>query len=105
MAKLDCGIPPSPVDGTRTSNGTTFLSVAIYSCNNGFKLNGTRARYCNSQGRWSSSDPVCYKSTSKGMITDVLLREVITKKKILRMVLNTSASYLSWATMQMWAES
>ncbi len=34
-------------------------TVAIYMCNEGFTLNGTQTRVCESDGRWSGIEPEC----------------------------------------------
>ena len=40
--------------GTRTVN-----TVATYTCNRGYTLNGDTTRTCGSDGMWSGSPPVC----------------------------------------------
>lgn len=39
--------------------GTTFGSRAHYSCDPGYTLLGSVTRTCESDGRWSGSDPRC----------------------------------------------
>ncbi|KAK8726504.1 hypothetical protein OTU49_010282 [Cherax quadricarinatus] len=56
---VDCGVPPSIGNGTTEETGTTFGSVVTYNCFEGFVLEGSVNRYCNSIGRWNGSMPRC----------------------------------------------
>ena len=58
---VDCGVPGSPIDGTRflVNGSTTLSSVVQYSCNENFRLVGPRGRVCNTDGSWSNTEPVC----------------------------------------------
>lgn len=57
---IDCGDLESPDNGmVDLSNGTTFGSQAVYTCNDPFKLNGNSVRVCQENGEWSGSTPVC----------------------------------------------
>ena len=63
---VDCGVLPNPADGlVDLSDGTVFESVAGYSCNPGFQLEGTVTRTCQSNGRWSDSEPTCQCESSE----------------------------------------
>ena len=42
-----------------TPSGTTFMSTATYSCNNGYELNGSSTRTCSSDGMWTPAAPIC----------------------------------------------
>lgn len=56
----DCGAPPTPNDGSvSTPGGTTYTSVAKYSCNSGYTLIGKTTRTCQANGLWSGSAPSC----------------------------------------------
>ena len=47
---VDCG-PLSITNGqVVTPSGTIFMSTATYSCDNGYELNGSSTRTCNSNG-------------------------------------------------------
>lgn len=59
----DCGDPGTPRDGEKSLSGTTFGSVAVYFCDNGFILKGNPLRRCQQNGKWSGSIPKC-QSTS-----------------------------------------
>ena len=57
---VDCGVLLGPPDGVvNLSNGTTFGSMATYSCNSGYRLDGNTTRICLSSGEWSDNEPIC----------------------------------------------
>ena len=49
----------NPANGEVDLNGTTPDSVATYSCDMGFRLNGTSTRTCQMSAQWSGSAPTC----------------------------------------------
>ena len=51
--------------GNTSTNGTVFQSVATYTCDNGYNLDGFQNRTCESNAMWSGDEPEC-----KGMVTD-----------------------------------
>ena len=56
---VDCG-PLSITNGqVVTPSGTTFMSTATYSCDNGYELNGTSTITCSSNGMWTPAAPIC----------------------------------------------
>ena len=60
-AVVDCGSLLNPVSGAVSlSSGTTFGSIATYTCNEGFMLNVSTPRTCGSDGRWSPAAPGCF---------------------------------------------
>ena len=59
-AVIDCGGLPDPPNGeVNLDEGTMFGSRALYSCNEGFVLNGVTTRTCEATGIWSDSEPTC----------------------------------------------
>ena len=56
---MDCGDPGTPTDGSRTINSTIVGSVVMYSCNEGFMLEGDENRVCQSNQEWSGELPNC----------------------------------------------
>ena len=56
---LDCGQLRSLQNGKVTLTATTFLSIASYSCNEGFVLVGNTVRICLITAQWSGSMPEC----------------------------------------------
>jgi CUB/sushi domain-containing protein len=57
---VDCNLLPAPVNGNVFFNpGTTFGSLAIFSCENKFVLVGSDTRKCGANGEWSGEQPIC----------------------------------------------
>ena len=62
---VDCGLLEAPDNGTvDLSAGTTFGSVAVYSCNDIFELVGSSTRTCLGTGLWSDEPPICDRESS-----------------------------------------
>ena len=59
IVAVDCGDLEDPVNGMVTTPGTTYLSVATYSCNEGHIRIGAATRICNVLGNWTVSPPLC----------------------------------------------
>ena len=60
----DCGLLPSPSNGTIIHTGTVNGSIAMYSCLEGHTLIGVDSnRECYSNGTWSGEDPQCRKKS------------------------------------------
>ena len=55
----DCCSLPNPVNGQVEFNDARVGSVANYSCNVGYTLNGTSTRTCEADGEWSGDPPTC----------------------------------------------
>ncbi|XP_060565067.1 fibropellin-1-like isoform X2 [Ruditapes philippinarum] len=56
----DCGFLTNPANGAvDNSEGTTYLSNALFTCNIGYTLVGSSTRRCQASGTWSGTDPVC----------------------------------------------
>ena len=56
----DCGSLTNPSNGAvDTSSGTVVGSPATYSCNTGYRLQGTDSRGCQETGLWSLVPPTC----------------------------------------------
>ncbi|XP_060585338.1 sushi, von Willebrand factor type A, EGF and pentraxin domain-containing protein 1-like [Ruditapes philippinarum] len=54
-----CNFPAQPSNGDVSVSGTG--SVATYSCDTGYSLNGLSARTCQTDGSgWENTDPTCY---------------------------------------------
>ena len=56
---VDCGSLLNPQNGAVNTSGTTLNSVANYSCNEGYEINGTMTRTCGDDGNWSMVEPNC----------------------------------------------
>ena len=57
--EIDCGILPHPCFGHVELSGTEEGSIATYTCSEGFELEGTQTRVCQSDGTWSGKEPTC----------------------------------------------
>ncbi|KAL0970174.1 hypothetical protein UPYG_G00238360 [Umbra pygmaea] len=56
---VTCGDPPY-IDGADfTLKGNTYLSTVIYTCAEGYKLQGSEEVVCEASGEWSSPAPLC----------------------------------------------
>ncbi|XP_055886163.1 sushi, von Willebrand factor type A, EGF and pentraxin domain-containing protein 1-like [Biomphalaria glabrata] len=53
----DCRMPLDIANGQVIYFSTTFASLATYTCNKGFRLQGNNTIYCDENGHWISSDP------------------------------------------------
>ena len=56
---VDCGGLEAPSNGSVNIRSTTYDSVANYSCNVGYALNGESLRTCLTSGEWSGTEPTC----------------------------------------------
>ncbi|XP_065189567.1 sushi, von Willebrand factor type A, EGF and pentraxin domain-containing protein 1-like [Sycon ciliatum] len=55
----DCGAILEPVNGMFFTNGTTYGSMASFTCNIGYNLAGSSSITCPESGVWSASFPSC----------------------------------------------
>lgn len=56
---VDCGPLTAPANGNVGAASTTFGSLAVYSCNDGYELVGSNMRECQANGTWSGVTPSC----------------------------------------------
>ena len=56
---IDCGPLGHPDNGRMSLSGTTYNSVATYSCDSGYGLIGNNTRTCLGTGNWSGEEPTC----------------------------------------------
>ena len=60
LTAVDCGSLVNPIHGqVDTFSGTSFTSVATYTCNAGYNLIGSGSRDCTANGVWSQDAPIC----------------------------------------------
>ena len=69
---ITCGSPPTLTDGSvDTSSGTTYQSVAVYQCNEGYTLQGQAIIACQEDGTWSGTTPTCACESSYRASSDI----------------------------------
>ena len=56
---VDCGDLVDPMNGLVLLDETVFESIATYTCDPGFVLNGNMERICQANGNWSGTEPTC----------------------------------------------
>ncbi|EDL80492.1 rCG30855 [Rattus norvegicus] len=56
---ISCGELPTPPSGHRIGTMSVYGATAIFSCNSGYTLVGSRVRECMSNGLWSGSEVRC----------------------------------------------
>ena len=58
---VDCGMPLSIERGSFILGQatTSYLDTVTYTCEPGYDLLGPMARYCQADGEWSETEPVC----------------------------------------------
>ena len=56
---ITCGTLNNPQNGNVNIVGAGADSLATYSCNSGFKLQGITQRICSISGSWSGIPPTC----------------------------------------------
>ncbi|XP_053408096.1 sushi, von Willebrand factor type A, EGF and pentraxin domain-containing protein 1-like [Mercenaria mercenaria] len=56
---IDCGSLSAPMFGEIVIDQTTFGHKALYTCNQGYMMSGSKERRCNTDGYWSGTRPVC----------------------------------------------
>uniref|UniRef100_A0A8D2L0U8 CUB and Sushi multiple domains 2 n=1 Tax=Varanus komodoensis TaxID=61221 RepID=A0A8D2L0U8_VARKO len=56
---ISCGDLPVPSNGNRIGTLTTYGATAIFSCNTGYTLVGSRVRECMANGLWSGLEVTC----------------------------------------------
>ena len=76
---ITCSDLPSPTfgdidyGGAGSTDNRPVNTVATYTCNTGYTLNGGTTRTCGSDGVWSGSTPTCQRKWN-GLCTVCLLR-------------------------------
>ncbi|XP_023867076.2 sushi, von Willebrand factor type A, EGF and pentraxin domain-containing protein 1 [Salvelinus sp. IW2-2015] len=57
--RVTCGDPPHVDNSDVTLNGKTYLSTVLYTCAEGYRLQGSEEVVCEASGEWSSPAPLC----------------------------------------------
>ncbi|KAL4233754.1 G-protein coupled receptor 2 [Mactra antiquata] len=61
LSLQDCGTPSLPPHGDVRLDNTTYSSVAVYSCQQGYQISGNTSTECLYNGSWSYSSVQCNK--------------------------------------------
>jgi hypothetical protein len=69
---VDCGNLGDPRNGRVDLTGTTFDSVATYSCIRDYTLEGPRTRRCQADGTWSGREPTCERKPTDNKFDNIL---------------------------------
>lgn len=56
---ISCGDLGTPPNGNKIGTLTVFGATAIFSCNTGYTLVGSRVRECMANGLWSGAEVQC----------------------------------------------
>ena len=56
---VDCSAPPPLENGLMEVTTTTFQSMVLYKCRDGYNLEGEASRTCKADRTWSGIQPVC----------------------------------------------
>ena len=56
---VDCLNLTAPSNGQVSLTTTTFGSVAMYTCEEGYLVMGSAMRQCQANGNWSEEEPTC----------------------------------------------
>jgi len=56
---ISCGDLGTPPNGNKIGTLTVYGATAIFSCNTGYTLVGSRVRECMSNGLWSGAEVQC----------------------------------------------
>lgn len=74
---VSCGYLSPPTNGMK--NGTMYLqgSRVVFSCEDGYSLEGSSERVCQADGQWSGRDTVCAKPEPTANIAGIVAGSVI----------------------------
>ncbi|XP_065189195.1 sushi, von Willebrand factor type A, EGF and pentraxin domain-containing protein 1-like isoform X2 [Sycon ciliatum] len=68
----DCGAIQAPANGMFFTNGTTYGSMASFTCNIGYNLTGSSSITCYESGVWSASFPSCDRVVCSALMNPTL---------------------------------
>uniref|UniRef100_H3AD23 Sushi, von Willebrand factor type A, EGF and pentraxin domain containing 1 n=1 Tax=Latimeria chalumnae TaxID=7897 RepID=H3AD23_LATCH len=56
---VSCPIPQDIMNGKYLLKGTTYMSSVVYTCSDGYRLQGSSTLTCTASGEWDSPTPAC----------------------------------------------
>ena len=90
ILEIFCPILEAPADGQIDFSSSSVNSVAMYTCNSGFRLEGPDQRTCLQNGTWTDTDPTC-----TGKIQCFFLLFFFWQKKKLSFCINIGMIYFN----------
>lgn len=75
---ISCGELPTPPSGHRIGTMSVYGATAIFSCNSGYTLVGSRVRECMANGLWSGSEVRCLGEWSPSPTLPAYSQKVLT---------------------------
>ena len=67
---IDCGSLSTPTNGDQTTTGSLLDDTADFSCDYGYKLDGSDTRTCQSNCEWSGTATSCVRK----LLFDIIIR-------------------------------
>ena len=59
LKERSCGNPGTPTNGKKNSTNYKYGSVISFSCDVGYNLVGSQTRTCQTNGKWTGTQPTC----------------------------------------------
>ena len=59
VTEIHCGLLITPSNGSNEGNNDLVDSVVTFSCDHGYRLQGSANRTCTTQGTWDGVSAVC----------------------------------------------
>ena len=59
VLEIHCGVLKTPSRGSRHGNSDVVNSTVKFSCDHGFRLEGSVQRNCTDEGTWDGVDTTC----------------------------------------------
>ena len=59
LVAVNCGNPGAPENGAIQGNNFAFHMSVTFSCDTGFRLGGSKTRFCTANGTWTGSAATC----------------------------------------------
>lgn len=74
---ISCGRLKTPSNGTKNGSSPLVGSVATFSCNDDFRLEGSAERTCTEQGEWDGINASCVGECLHTACTRLLKKQIM----------------------------